>query len=463
MMMKSVFQNTLPLEQEVIKQMEKDFTLAVTGDSIINRRISVHSEERFLALVKILRDADVSYTHFENIVHDYDGDEIYPAAEPGRTPMRSPRYVVEELKWAGFDIVSLAHNHCLDYSYGGLFSTWKALNEANMPHAGTGRNLAEAREPVYLDTRKGRLALVSMTSSFAPWGRAGEARPDVKGRPGVNPLRYYQVVDADTMENLTRLASKFGWKAQRTGSTLLLNTPGSENSNSKFVLSDQPGVSTVVDESDAEGNIRSIREARRQADYVLVHLHNHEWDPEKGLYAPPKFVSPFARACIDAGADLFIAEGCHHPLRGIELYRGKPIFYDLGDLMMMNNTITRLPTEVYSASQYGLDIPAWQATPADLYDSREKRPRIIPRPEGFVSERVPGAAVVAVCTFKEEWKISEIVLYPVSVALKPRPKSGFPMLADRKTAAMIITFLAELSAPYGTKIEFKDGVGIIKL
>jgi poly-gamma-glutamate capsule biosynthesis protein CapA/YwtB (metallophosphatase superfamily) len=443
-------------------EMQHEFTLAITGDAIINRRISVHREERFLSLIKVLRDADVAYTHFETIVHDYEGDGVYPAAEPGRTPMRSPRFVVDELKWAGFDIVSLAHNHCLDYSYGGLFSTWKALNDANLPHAGTGRNLAEAREPAYLDTRNGRLALISMTSSFARWGRAGEARPDVKGRPGINPLRFYHVVDGATLETLRQLAQKFGWKAQQLGKTMLIYAPGAENSISKFVQGDGPGVLTVAEEEDADGNLRAIRHARRQADYVLVHLHNHEWDPDKGLYAPPKFLPPFARACIDAGADLFVAQGCHHPLRGIELYGGKPILYDLGDLFMMNNTITRLPSEVY-ASQYGLHGAGWEATPADLYDARDKRPKAPTRIDGFVSERVPGAAIVAVCSFADGWNLAGVRLYPVSVTLTPRPRNGFPMLADQETARRIIDFMAELSLPFGTKIEFQDGVGLVRL
>ncbi len=127
--------------------MESRFTIAITGDAIINRRISVYSEERFLSLIKILRDADVAYTHLETLIHDYEGPEIYPAVEAGSTWMRSPRFVADELKWAGFDIVSHASNHALDYSYGGLFATWKALDEAGLAHAGTGMNLGEAREP----------------------------------------------------------------------------------------------------------------------------------------------------------------------------------------------------------------------------------------------------------------------------------------------------------------------------
>ena len=55
------------------------------------------------------------------------------------------------------------------------------------------------------------------------------------------------------------------------------------------------------------------------------------------------------------------------------------------------------------------------------------------------------------------------VLHPVTVRLKPRSQSGFPMLADDETGRRIIDLLAELSAPFGTKIEFKDGVGFVKL
>jgi len=443
--------------------MDTEFNLAITGDAIINRRVSVCTEARFLSLVGILREADVAYTHFETIVHDYEGDEIYPSADPGRTPMRSPRFVVDELKWMGFDILSLAHNHCLDYSYGGLFSTWNALNEAGLPHAGTGRNLAEAREPAYLDTRKGRIALISMTSSFPRWARAGDVRRDVKGRPGVNPLRFYHVVDEETLDILMQLATKFGWKAQQMGETLLINEPGSENSVMKFVHSNRSGISTAVEEEDAEGNLRSIREARRQADYVLVHLHNHEYDPEKGMYASPTFVPPFARKCIDAGADLFVAEGCHHPMRGIEIYQGKPIFYDPGDFFMMNNTITRLPAEIYESHQFDLKESRWNATPADVYDAREKIPRPSIYNDGTVSFRMPGAAFVAVCTFGKEWSLLNLKLYPVTVSLKPRSASGLPMLADEETGARIIHYVGHLSAPFGTEIELRDGVGFVKL
>src|SRR5258708_3859289 len=142
--------------------MHNDFTIAVAGDAIIKARLSLCQDERFLTLVQAIRDADAAYTHLEVAIHDFEGPEVYPAAEGGHNWSQAPNYVVEELKWAGFDIVSTASNHSLDYSYGGLYSTWKALNEAGMPYAGTGMNLAAAREPAYLDTSNGRVGLVSM-------------------------------------------------------------------------------------------------------------------------------------------------------------------------------------------------------------------------------------------------------------------------------------------------------------
>jgi len=108
---------------------------------------------------------------------------------------------------------------------------------------------------------------------------------------------------------------------------------------------------------------------------VLVHLHNHEWDPEKGLSAPAKFITDFARACIDAGADVFIGQGSHSRLRGIELYKNKPIFYDPGDFMSMSDTVERLPADFYSSPGLSAEIRSCKATPADAFDARKALPK----------------------------------------------------------------------------------------
>jgi poly-gamma-glutamate capsule biosynthesis protein CapA/YwtB (metallophosphatase superfamily) len=433
------------------------FTLAITGDSIINRRLSVYRDENFISLVKILREADVAITHFETLIHDYDGPGIYPAAEAGGTWMRSPRFVVDELKWMGFDLVSCASNHSLDYSYGGLFSTMKALAEGGIPYAGVGRNLGEAREPAYLETGKGRVALVSVCSTLARWATAGDARSDVKGRPGVNPLRYHFVVDSKTISALEEIASKTGFHTIRRGKARLFIPPGLYNTIYKFVAEEGSEVYHKAEERDVEGNLKAVKEARRQADYVIVHLHCHEWQPG-AIYRPAKFVYTFAKRCIDAGADVFIQQGAHRGIGGIEVYKDRPIIYDPGDFIVMHNTVTRLPTDFYLNETYSAGetrLLPWDSTPSEAFDAREKL-----NPMKDYAPEVAGSLVI-VCIFEGN-SLRELRCYPV-IHITNRPQSGIPILAKRDEAKRIIEYLGKMSSLYGTEVTQKDDVGIISI
>src|SRR5215211_6973511 len=81
-----------------------------------------------------------------------------------------------------------------------------------------------------------------------------------------------------------------------------------------------------------------VRNAAALSDYVIISIHAHEGG---GGTAPAEFVTNFAHAMIDAGAAVFVGHGPHY-LRGIEVYRGKPIFYSLGDFIFQNETLLRL-------------------------------------------------------------------------------------------------------------------------
>jgi poly-gamma-glutamate synthesis protein (capsule biosynthesis protein) len=387
--------------------------------------------------VKIIRDADVAYTHLETLIHDYEGPELYPAAEAGWTWMRSPSYVVDELKWFGFDMVSLACNHSLDYSYGGLFSTWKVLNEGGMPHAGTGRHLGEARQPAYVDTGKGRVALISIASSFTGWARAGQSRPDLQGRPGLNPLRFHYVVDPDTLEMIRGLAVKLGWWVRNIDKEWLFHPAGLHHTILRFVEGQESGITTAADEEDAEGNLRSIRDARRRADWVVVHLHTHEWDANQGLSAPARFAVEFTRACISEGADLFIGGGSHSYLRGVEIYRNKPIFYDPGDFMAMADTVTKLPSDFYLSPGLPEEARGSKEMPADAFEARKSLPRALNPPGGYHTAKVLGS-IVAVCSFEAGGKLQSVTLHPVVMTGKPVSQSGRPMLANPEMSRKVI-------------------------
>src|SRR6202007_1730218 len=111
-------------------------------------------------------------------------DEGLPGITRG-TYMQTPPELLADLKWFGINMVCTANNHSFDYGEGGLLATLRHLDAAGIVHAGSGRNLAEARMPGYLDVRGGRVAILAATATFRPWNRAGAQRADVPGRPGI--------------------------------------------------------------------------------------------------------------------------------------------------------------------------------------------------------------------------------------------------------------------------------------
>ena len=165
---------------------EQIFTMALTGDSIITRRLSVYNEPEFLQMIELLRSVDVAFTNLEVLFHDY---EPFPMHESGGTYMRADPLLAKELFWAGFDMVSRANNHTGDYGILGMRLTTKYVDEAGLVHAGIGDSLPEAREAKFLDTAKARVALISCASTFPDHVRAGKSRGDIPPRPGLNPRR----------------------------------------------------------------------------------------------------------------------------------------------------------------------------------------------------------------------------------------------------------------------------------
>ena len=124
-----------------------DFAIALTGDSMLTRRLTLFKEERFLALRETLRGADAAFTNLEGTVHTW--DEGTPGITQGTFMTTEPK-LLDDLKWLGVNLVSCANNHAFDYGEGGVLANIKHLNDAGIAHAGTGQHLAEARAPAYL-------------------------------------------------------------------------------------------------------------------------------------------------------------------------------------------------------------------------------------------------------------------------------------------------------------------------
>src|SRR5205085_4241005 len=116
---------------------------------------------------------------------------------------------------------------------------------------------------------------------------------------------------------------------------------------------------TTVNAADEARILREIRNATSMADYVVVTSHSHD-----STAIAPAWLSEFARKCLDAGAATYVIHG-PHLLRGIEIYKGKPIFYSLANFIFQNETIDPMPSDNYE--EFGLPDTALAS---GLYDAR---------------------------------------------------------------------------------------------
>lgn len=208
-------------------------------------------------------------------------------APNARLAMRSPSAMAKVVREAGVDVMSFAGNHCLDWGYEGFGDTLAHMADAGVALCGAGRTLAEARKPAIV-TRDGvRFAFLAY-SSILPEGYAAS-----RERAGCAPMRAH--------------------------------------TSYEMVEHDQPGTPAVTRSWAHRGDLAALKDdvarAREAADIVLVSLH---W----GIHMVEAVIADYqvevAYAAIDAGAHAIIG---HHPhiLKGVEFYRGAPIFYSLGN------------------------------------------------------------------------------------------------------------------------------------
>jgi len=270
-------------------------TITLVGQSMIRSDLRSTAPKEIPVIQSLIR-GDVAFTNFEASV-----------AEPGETVSEgrgflTPPQALDALKACGFNLIAFASNHSYDLKVTGITNTIREADARGIVHAGTGSNLAEASAPAYLHTAKGTIALVASASGLIQPG--GNATAD---HAGVNELR----VEA-------------GGKPNEASEDLPGAPPNTPNAD------------------DAQRILGQIREARQHADIVIVYQHNHVFSnhsftnvfseglPER--LAPNEWLVNWSHAEVDAGADIVVMHGAPL-LHGIEMYRGKPIFYDLGNFI----------------------------------------------------------------------------------------------------------------------------------
>ena len=444
-------------------------TIALSGDILLSRPLRVYREPRFLRLRERLQGANACFANLETSVLRY-GEGI-PAVRTGTHMVTEPE-LLEDLKWLGVNMVSCANSHSLNFGEEGLLLQNRYLDAAKIIHAGTGENLRQASSPAYLETASARVALIAATAHLpSESNRASNQRVDFRGKPGVNALGFRATfsLDGEAFSALKRIVRSLGFDRERSRTIQrgfqspselgTIEDTDLDFRGDHFRLADKFDIATKCNTRDLEENLRQIREARRQADFVIVSLHNQDTLGRSWLHAErlteieqqPDFVAEFAHACIDAGADLFAAHG-PHMFMGIEIYAGKPIFYSLGNFVMQNETLRHVPAHHYE--RFGLDP---YATPSDFFDARTEGGK------GHPATREFWESAIAICRFKSG-KLSEVELYPIEMGFgRPRSQRGRPLLADGERGKPILDRIARLSEFHGTKLEKEDGRAIIRL
>lgn len=426
-------------------------TFVAAGDAFITRRLPEGGYPGFQELRACIESHDVKFLNLESTFHDYEG---YPASVSGGTWACSDPRTLDDMKVYGFNIFNTANNHSGDYGIGGVLATIRNLRERDMIFSGTGKNLAEASRPCYLDTKYARVALISCTTAIMSH-RAGPQTGELQGRPGLNPLRYNQVYHlapahfemAKTVASVSGVNAKQE-KSVRNGYTLPPKEGTLSIGDTKFQLDDRDWVESYVNEKDMRRIEAEIREARRQADVVLVSIHNHALDGAENTEVPA-FLKDFAHRCIDAGAHAMIGHGPHE-LQGFEIYNGGFVMYSIGNFIFQTETVELQPGDAYANRNMPLD------TKVGAYmDERSANGT-----RGYCVQWPIWNAVLPSWTM-EDGKLTEVKLYPIDLGMTlPRPQKGLPVINGNEET---LRYLQKLSEPFGTKIEIENGVGRICL
>jgi poly-gamma-glutamate synthesis protein (capsule biosynthesis protein) len=337
------------------------FRITLLGQALIQHDLRAQSWDGLADFAARFRRSDACFTDLETTIIGPNGGA---ATRDPALLHRADASVLDCLSAMHVNLFATANNHAFDVGTGGITDTMAALATRKLAYAGTGIDLAAASAPGFLRTPKGAVALVAMAT-----GKIREGGAATENRPGVNEVRQ-----------------------------------------------DSPG---VLNETDVARFLAAITRAAAAAPIVIAYNHNHYWQTD--IAETPGWQKTLARSCIDAGASVFVSHGAPL-LQGIELYRGRPIFYDLG------NFIYQSPD---AKNPYGPET--WRSVVADCILTSNGLESAVLTPIALNPVGVGG---------------------PADLATKGRPR-----ITTGAEAAATLDHLAALSAPLGTHIGRVDDTG----
>lgn len=467
--------------------MSTSASVVLTGDTILQRRLSPVADSGFKRAVEAVRSADAGFTNLEGCVQAGEDWHAYVAGNGrGATYIRTPPFIGEELVWMGMRLLSLANNHSADFGESGYLTTLTHLSRWPELHvAGIGATLADATAPTYFEAPNGVVAMIA-AADYGPRGlgdlsmppplgvMAADADRYFRGRPGVNLLRYDCAfsVSEETLAQLRRISEAMGWersKGMRRGGggraePMAAASPASDEVDDdatfyfmgrKFV----PGEGFTFRTESYRGDIArieaAVREAKRQADWVIVSLHQQ--GAGRSREEPPDHTVELGRAALGAGADVFVAHGAGR-VGGIERVGSGVAVYGQGSFAMNLDQVRRLPLEMLERFGFGYDQEA-----GELLERRANQESRVGTEVGTQGQHavrhLSSMTLVELATGREP----AVTVLPLELggAEEGRWLSGVPRLVatDGETGASALAMIADRCRPFGTTVGPDGRVG----
>ncbi len=382
----------------LLREEPGDVVVTAVGDMIFNQQISQLEEPERQQLLRLMQEADLAYGNLEFAITEH------PELQRPFYNFGVPPAFAWELAAIGVNLVSMATNHTLDFGTTGLADTIKALDHVNITFAGAGLTLAEAHAPgtTKVQNQPTKFALLSYLRDWSSRHRCRDA----------------------------------------SGPCLASIDPA------VILVANQDGTATAV-EGPLEQDVQTMEDdvvlARRHHDVVMVSVHIHDLSHHRAFglqdVVPANDRITFHRA-VDAGAAMVLGSG-PHVLRGIEIYRGTPIFYSLSDFIYQYRTPDKIPIDLIHQRDGEMDRPP----NVSVWDVRDL-PQVM---EG-----------VLVRMTLNQGRLKRIELIPVTID-DEGPLYGVPRLAGDRRGGEIIERLRRLSAPYGTTIVSKGWYAEVQL
>ena len=423
------------------------FSLVSLGDFLYSHPMAGHPSPEFQKVVELIKKGDVTIGNQEGVFIDL---KTFKGEAYGSGQLWGEGALGKDLKAMGVDMVSMANNHSTDFGPQGLLEAQRLLDEAGMVHAGGGANLKEAREAEILTTAKGKVALISTASTFKVNAGANDAFGETNARPGISILRLKTInlVNQSQLDKIRALATELA--SGRKPAPAPDATEITFGDEIYRLSTTQTGLIYDMELYDHADLLKSVRDAKAASDLVVFTIHAHESTTgmDDDTPPPPNFLIKLFHDCVDAGADVIMGGG-PHSLRGVEIYKGKPVFYGLGVFFIKG------------------EIKALQETAFRVFpDATGHAPPPPPEERSVRAGGNPASwydSVVAVTDF-QDGKAKVVRLYPLDVGnTYDRSRRGNPHFADAANAQRILANLQRDSAQFGTKIAIEGSVGVIRI